>query len=140
MITPRQYFGNFWEHEDATPGRKDNAEQMLNRVARLEAMALEDGIVFPDNPATGNGVSGQTFGGFRPQSCPQGKPNSSHKEGQGVDRYDPDDLIDDWCMANAGPGGKLALCGIYIEHPLSTRGWSHWTTRAPPSGHRVFYP
>ena len=38
------------------------------------------GVSIPDNPATKNGVSGQTFGGFRPQDCPQGASNIRTKE------------------------------------------------------------
>lgn len=137
MITIEQYFGKWIDHPDATPERKENAGRLLVAVEKLEQLAIEDGIVFPDNPATGSGVSGQTYGGFRPQDCPQGAPHSSHKEGLAVDRYDPDNKIDDWCMANLG---RLEQCGIYIEHPDSTPHWSHWTIKAPGSGHRVFYP
>ncbi len=95
------------------------------------------GVVFPDNPATKSGVSGQTFGGFRPQSCTQGASNSAHKEGQAVDRYDPGNKIDDWLMAHPD---SLVRHDLYIEHPSATAGWSHWGTRAPKSGKRVFYP
>lgn len=140
MITFDQYFGPWISHKDATEERKVNAVRLLSCCKSLEAMALADGVQFPDNPATGSGVSGQTYGGFRPQDCPQGAPHSSHKEGLAVDRYDPHGDIDKWCMLNAGIGGKLEQCGIYIEHPDATPHWSHWTVRAPGSGNRVFHP
>ena len=140
MITSQQYFGIYHDHPDATKEVKDNAETLLMACDNLEEMAVEDGVVFPDNPTTGNGVSGVTLGGFRPQSCVQGAMHSSHKEGLAVDRYDPEGRIDAWCMMNSGKGGKLEQCGIYIEHPDSTKGWSHWTIKSPGSGHRVFYP
>lgn len=137
MITLEQYVGPHANSPDWTHQRQANAIALLASCAALEDDMVADGVVFPDNPSTGSGVSGQTFGGFRPQYCPQGASNSSHKEGQGVDRYDPHGEIDAWCMAHQG---YLEAHGIYIEHPSATPGWSHWTTRAPHSGHRVFYP
>lgn len=137
MITLNQYVGPHRESPDWTPAREQNATQLLARCAALEAEMVEAGIEFPINPATGSGVSGQTFGGFRPQSCPQGAPNSSHKEGKAVDRFDPKGEIDAWLMANQD---RLVFHNLYIEHPSATKGWSHWTTRAPGSGNRVFFP
>ena len=137
MITLAQYFGKFIDHPDATDTIKDNAHRLLAAVAGLEAVALADGVEFTDNPATGSGVSGQTYGGFRPQDCPQGAKYSSHKQGMAVDLYDPSNAIDDWCIANLQ---DLENFGIYIEHPNATPRWSHWTIRAPKSGKRVFLP
>lgn len=140
MITVEEYFGPWKDHPDATEERRQNAILLLHACSALEYFARRDGIEFPDNPHTGSGVSGKTYGGFRPQDCPQGAPQSSHKEGLAVDRYDPEDLIDKWCMAHSEAGGLLESCGIYIEHPSATPGWSHWSTRRPKSGKRVFYP
>ncbi len=140
MITLQQYFGPWEDDADATPERIQNARLLLHACSALQYFAERDGVEFLDNPHTGCNVSGQTYGGFRPQSCTQGAPHSSHKEGLAVDRYDPEDLIDKWCMAHSEPGGLLETCGIYIEHPSATDGWSHWTIRAPKSGNRVFYP
>lgn len=137
MITIEQYVGPHAQSEDWTPARQQNAVDLLAACEELEGEMEVNGVHFPDNPATGCGVSGQTFGGFRPQSCPQGASNSSHKDGAGVDRYDPRGEIDAWCLAHQD---RLEACGIYIEHPSATPGWSHWTTRAPRSGNRVFYP
>lgn len=137
MITLEQYVGPHKDSPDWTPERQVNAKRLLEECADLEAEMIADGVSFPDNPATESGVSGQTFGGFRPQDCPQGAPNSSHKEGSGVDRYDPLEAIDNWCMAHQD---RLKAHGIYIEHPDATKGWSHWTTRSPKSGRTVFYP
>jgi hypothetical protein len=140
MISFDQYFGPWLTHKDATDERQANAVRLLSAVGMLERLALLDGVEFPDNPATGSGVSGSTYGGFRPQDCPQGAKHSSHKEGLAVDRYDPHGDIDKWCMMNSGIGGKLEQCGIYIEHPKKTDKWSHWTVRVPGSGKRVFWP
>ena len=140
MITLQQYFGPWEDDADATPKRIQNARMLLHACSALQYFAERDGIEFLDNPHTGNNVSGKTYGGFRPQDCPQGAPASSHKQGQGVDRYDPEGLIDAWCIKNSEVGGLLETCGIYIEHPDATPGWSHWTTRRPRSGNRVFKP
>lgn len=137
MITLAEYFGPWANHADATLERKASAARLLAACAKLEAMAVADGVRFPINPATKSNVSGQMFGGFRPQSCPQGAAKSSHKEGLAVDRYDPIGAIDDWCSQNLD---KLAECGIYIEHWSETPRWSHWTIRAPKSGRRAFFP
>lgn len=137
MINIDQYVGPHASSPDWTPERHQNAIALLNACALLESRMRDDNVVFDINPATNSGVSGKTFGGFRPQDCPQGAPKSSHKEGRGVDRYDPHGAIDDWIMAHQD---VLAECGLYIEHPDATPGWSHWTDKAPRSGNRVFYP
>jgi hypothetical protein len=137
MITLQQYFGKWWEHADATQERVANAERLLAACEELEALAVKDGVEFRDNPVTKSNVSGQTYGGFRPQSCTQGAPKSAHKEGLAVDRFDPAGEIDAWCMKNQD---RLKSCGIYIEHPDKTLGWSHWSIKPPGSGKTVFYP
>lgn len=137
MITLNQYVGPNRECSDWTPDREQNATKLLAACLELEAEMAIDGVEFPVNPATKSGVSGQTMGGFRPQSCTQGAANSSHKEGLAVDRYDPKNEIDDWCMDHLD---RLEAHGIYIEHPSKTNTWSHWTIKAPGSGRRVFFP
>jgi len=137
MITIEQYAGVHAACDDWTPERQRNAAVLLGRVNALIAEMQADGVDFPTNPATGSLVSGQTFGGFRPQSCKQGASNSAHKEGQAVDLYDPEGLIDAWLLANTD---ALKRHDLYIEHPSATNGWSHWGTRKPGSGNRIFYP
>ena len=137
LLTLDQYFGPWRNHPDATKLRRENAVRLLWSVDHLAAIAAADGVVFKPNPKTGSIVSGQQYGGFRPQSCCEGAQNSSHKEGLAVDLYDPIGIVDAWCMRNFD---HLEACGIYIEHPTATVGWSHWTIRAPGSGRRAFYP
>lgn len=137
MITLEDYVGPHADSQDWTEERRGNAARLLNACAILEAYAAQDGVRFPVNPATRSGVSGKRYGGFRPQSCHIGAPSSAHKEGLAVDLFDPRGNIDKWCLANQD---KLALFGIYIEHPSETAGWSHWTVRAPASGRHVFFP
>lgn len=137
MITLLQYAGIHIGSSDWTPERQVNAKKLLAACAALEVEMMRGGVAFPDNPKTRNGISGQTMGGFRPQCCQQGAPNSAHKQGLAVDRYDPRGEIGQWCL---GHQNRLAVHGIYIEHPNATPGWCHWTIRPPKSGNRVFFP
>jgi hypothetical protein len=136
-ITLKQYAGPHGLSRDWTQERQRNAEVLLLAVNKLMAEAALAGVEFPVNPKTGSQISGQTYGGFRPQLCPIGAPNSNHKEGRGVDVYDPENKIDDWCMVNQD---VLEECGIWIEHPSKTNTWSHWQSVAPKSGNRVYMP
>lgn len=137
MITLDQYVGVHKTSPDWNDERKANAIKLLLRVNSLMGEMEVAGVKFPINPATKSQVSGQTFGGFRPQNCPQGAPNSSHKEGMAVDIYDPENAIDKWISENAD---RLEAYGIYIEHQDATRNWCHMSTRAPRSGKHIFYP
>ena len=135
MILLTDYFGPWIDHPDATDERKANAEVLLTKVANLLDDAFQNDIDLVDNPTTGTLVSGKTYGGFRPQSCPQGAPNSSHKEGQGVDIYDPLNSLDNWIT-----DAILEKHGLFRESPLYTPKWTHVTTRSPRSGKRSFVP
>ena len=137
MITIYEYVGVHANSPDWNSDRQLNAQKLLDICALLETELIAAGIEFPINPKTNSGVSGETNGGFREQNCIVGAPNSSHKEGQAVDRYDPENKIDAYLMANQD---LLVKYGIYIESPDSTPSWSHWSTRAPGSGHHVFIP
>lgn len=137
MITLDQYVGIWHTSPDWTDARALNATRLLSACCALEAEMAAGGVRFPDNPATRSGVSGQTYGGFRPQACPIGAERSNHKQGLAVDRYDPGDKIDLWCMAHPD---RLERHGIWIEHADATLGWSHWQIVPPRSGARIFRP
>ncbi len=137
MISLEQYVGPWADSPDWTPERQANAADLLEKSRALEAIMVADGVVFPDNPKTGSGISGEVYGGFRPQSCKIGAPLSNHKQGRAEDRFDPDGKIDAWIMAHQE---QTRACGICIEHPDATPTWSHWQSIPPPSGHTVFYP
>ena len=97
----------------------------------------------PLNPNTDTQVSGMTEGGFRLKNCKQGSRKSSHKEGKGVDIFDPFDEFDNWIKKYNYPHRNnyvLEKWGLYIEHPSKTKSWVHLTTRPPRSGNRIFYP
>lgn len=71
------------------------------------------------------------------KSIPNAAPNSKHMSAQACDLYDPDGLLDDYCLHHQD---VLAEIGIWLEHPACTRGWSHQQIVAPRSGRRTFYP
>jgi hypothetical protein len=137
MISLAEYVGPWGRSPDWTSERKQNAIGLLSAVWKLMSLAMSDGIEFPINPVTHSSVSGQTLGGFRPQASPVGAPKSNHKQGLAVDLYDPHDLIDAWCMSHLD---VLEQCGIWLESPTATPGWSHWQCVPPKSGRRVFLP
>lgn len=135
MISLADYLGVHADSPDATDARKAAAEAMLDSVNALLLEAEAYGVELPTNPKTGTLVSGETYGGFRPQSCPIGAPSSAHKEGRAVDVYDPTGALDKWITDM-----RLEHFGLYREHPADTSGWCHLTDRAPGSERRTFHP
>src|ERR1017187_6115492 len=125
MITLDQYF----------IGRPHSSDQaafaqiLLSAVnALLAHYSQDEGVELPTSPHTGTLISGQTEGGFRLPDCPQGAPNSSHKEAKAVDVYDPADDLDTWLNDEI-----LTRFNLYREAPSATFGWCHLTTRPPAS-------
>ena len=132
MISVDDYFGKWLDSPDVTPQVLTNAGFLLQCV---NALLIEYPYGLKTNPKTGSNVSGETYGGFRPQDCLQGAAKSSHKEGKAVDIFDPDDSLDDWLGEQI-----LEKYNLYREHPDATQTWCHLTTRAPASGKRTFRP
>lgn len=137
MINITQYVGIHKDDPSWTPERKENAFNLLEAVSELQSKLIEAKVIFQTNPVTDCEISGKIFGGFRPQSCMEGSPHSAHKEGQAVDIFDPYSSIDDYLIDHQD---LLEQFGIFIEHPNSTPGWSHWSTRKPGSGNHIFLP
>jgi hypothetical protein len=137
MITVEQYVGRWASSPDWTPARMINAGKLLIAVNAIMAEMALAGVAFKENPATGSQVSGQTYGGFRPQNCPQGAPRSSHKEALACDIYDPAGDIDAHLLKHPD---LLIKYGIYIEDPAATVHWSHWSIKPPRSGKHIFTP
>lgn len=135
MITAAQYFGLWNDHRDVTEEIRRDTDVFLEKVNALLFTAQMSGAAPPINPLTGCQISGTQYGGFRPQSCPQGAPKSSHKVGRGVDIYDPQNRLDEWLSDDI-----LEAYGLYREHPDATERWVHLTDRAPGSGRRTFQP
>jgi hypothetical protein len=137
MITLDEYVGIHANSPDWTPQRRAAATAFLLKVnAQIREIYIA-GVMLPVNPKTKSQISGETFGGFRPQDCPIGAPKSCHKEAIGIDLFDPEGAIDAWCMANLA---RLAANGLWLEHSDATPGWCHWQGRGVPSGNRVFRP
>lgn len=131
-ITLADYFGPWVDEIDEY---KEAAEEMLDKVNRLLMTAEAHGVDLKINPVTKTYVSGKTYGGFRPQDCPQGAPQSSHKQARAVDVYDPQGELDRWIT-----DARLAEFDLYREHPNATAGWCHLSDKAPKSGRRTFIP
>lgn len=145
MITSEQYFGK----PHSTQHFAD-AVDLLQRVNRLgdEAQAV-GAFTWSVDPDTGSQISGRAGGdgdgGFRTPSATTGDSSSSHRQGKGVDVYDPHNRLDAWLEsfeANDGSGAnrKLEEHGLYREDPKATHTWCHLTTRPPHSGKRTFQP
>lgn len=136
MISLIDYVGKWADSPDWTEERQQNATDMLSKVNNLlYDYQDETGNIVPINPNTRSCVSGQIYGGFRPQNCPQGAPHSSHKEGLAVDVYDPLNKLDKWLTDDI-----LESHELYREAPQSTPSWCHLSSRSPASGKRTFIP
>jgi len=139
MLTlPDYWMGRDESHEHAlTETIRFSARETVLRVNALLAMMMAAAVPLEANPRTGSLISS----GWRPPEINAGTPGaavkSRHMTGQAADLYDPDGLLDDWCMDNQD---KLADLGLWIEHPCATKGWCHVQTLPPRSGRRVFYP
>lgn len=121
----------------ATPEILNNIIRLTDECNRLIKVMEDDGVVFKVNPVTGSIVSGETFGGLRPQSCPIGAPKSAHKIGMAVDIYDPSNEIDTWLYNHQTIVNQY---GLWFETPSATPRWSHWSIRKPASGRKFFHP
>ena len=135
MISPSDIIGPWKNSPDLTEERIENISDLVPPVNALLAKAKAAGISLPINPKTGTQVSGEQYGGFRPQTCPIGAPLSAHKQGMAVDIYDPDNKLDEWITDDV-----LRTVGLYREGGHWTPGWTHLTTRRPGSGNRTFIP
>lgn len=136
MISIIEYFNN--KIDSASDEQKANAATLLVHVNALLARYISaTGNTLPISPDTRSNISGNRNGdgGFRLSDSKTGASKSSHKEGKGIDIYDPIGELDKWLFDDV-----LEKCGLYREHPVKTPRWCHLTTRAPGSGHRTFYP
>ena len=78
MISISDYVGPHADSPDWTPEVQEAAQAMLDLVNGFLGEAEANGVEVETNPKTGTCVSGSTYGGFRPQNCPEGAPHSSH--------------------------------------------------------------
>lgn len=132
MLKISDYFGKFEHTED----HENSAVILVDHVNKLlEFYQYTTGNQVHINPSTKTIISGQSYGGFRPQDCPIGASNSAHKQAQAVDIYDLDEKLDRWIS-----DGVLTQFGLYRESPMDTKGWCHLSIRSPKSGKRTFNP
>jgi len=136
-ITVEQYFGQFANHPDVTDVKRSNAYLLLGTVNTLRERAENDGVTFVINPHTGNYISGNGHGGFRPEDCSVGADNSPHKDAHAVDSYDPERIFAKWCRSHES---VLADLGLHMEREEWTPTWVHLQDIPPRSGKIVFVP
>lgn len=79
--------------------------------------------------------------GYRPEAI-NAKVKGAAKKSNHImclacDFKDLDGKLDQWCLDNLE---VLAECGLWLESPQHTNGWSHLQCVAPKSGARVFIP
>lgn len=106
---------------------ESEAKTLLSRVNMLLSLFKQD-------------VEG-VASGWRPPSYNAKVPNaakkSKHMTGQAIDIKDEHTGFKDWCYDNQD---LLSLCGLWMEHPASTKQWCHLQSAPPASGRRVFFP
>lgn len=140
MITLEQYFmgREFLYPEAFTQQVQLNAQQLVDRVNALIQQMERSGIQLEQSPRSGSGVAS----GWRPLELnlhtPGAAPRSKHITGEAVDLYDPEGVIDDWCLRHL-PAISHEI-GLWMEHPSATKGWCHLQSVPPRSGNPVFYP
>lgn len=140
-ITAYDYFKAYPSHPEITGEIHENAVELLGKVNTLLDECEANGWEPHINPVTKTLISGEMNGGWRPSWCPIGAPNSSHKQGRGVDIFDHRNELDAMITDDL-----LERHGLYREHPDATvnkmglNGWVHLTTRSPRSGKRTFWP
>lgn len=131
MLTPDEYFGKFTPQFDPGEVVRANADFLLERVNAL----LDE---LPQIPAA---VERIVNSGWRPASynatVPNAAPNSRHITGQAIDIRDPDGELDEFLFNNPQ---FLSRFQLWMEHPLSSKGWTHLQSVPPRSGNRIFFP
>lgn len=131
-LTLDDYFGRVSHIAKPNPEVSANALELLAKVNLLLARAA---------PYVACAALPRINSGWRPEAynatVPNAAPRSKHITGQAVDIADPDGELDDWCMQNID---ALTDAGLWLEHPLATKGWTHFQSVPPRSNNRVFYP
>jgi hypothetical protein len=139
MITLHDYYmGRDVEYRLLlTPELRANAVVTVHRANILLDAAFAAGVYLDPDPVTGTLVSS----GWRPPAVNANTKGaarrSKHMTCQAVDINDDNGELDEWCMSNLD---YLEEVGVWLEHPLASKGWTHWQIVPPKSGNRVFYP
>lgn len=111
---------------------RDNAGTLLTRVNRLMRQFGENRRVVRGFAPTVE--CNEPFRQFNEPFLP-----SRHQTAEAVDVADPEGDLDQWLLDNQR---LLESCGLWIEHPATTRGHCHLQSVPPKGGsrRRVFYP
>lgn len=134
MISLEDYFGRMSHLATPPEEVKANAAELLNRVnALLERVANDSGMEEAVAPVVNSGWRTPEYNAGIPNAAPRSK----HITGQAIDLADAEGELDQYLTDH-----RLLLedYGLWMEHPLATKGWTHLQSVAPRSGNRVFYP
>lgn len=132
-VSIEDYFGRVSHIEKPSQEVANNALELLAKVNIVLAQAASDGIDCAREPRVNSGWRPASYNATVPNAAPRSK----HITGQAVDISDPEGALDEWCVQNLE---VIAEVGLWLEHPLATKGWTHLQSVAPRSGNRVFYP
>ncbi len=110
---------------------RDNATFLLTHVNRLmRQFGQNRRVLLGFAPTPDRIFDAEQYMAFLP---------SRHQTAEAVDLADPEGDLDQWLLDNQK---LLESCGLWVEHPATTRGHCHLQC-APPKGgtrRRVFYP
>lgn len=109
------------------------AADLIERVNMLLSKAAEDGLEEAAEPRVTSGWRTAAYNGTITNAAPKSK----HITGQAIDLADPEGALDSWCTEHLD---AMEEFGLWLEHPLATKGWTHLQSVPPRSGNRVFYP
>jgi len=122
--------------EELTFEVRANAEDTVTKVNSLLAVLEAENV-----PLETNKQGSIINSGWRPPQIngqvKNAAPKSKHMTAQACDLYDPEGILDEWCLENPN---SLAAIGLWQEYPSATKGWLHIQVVPPRSGKRVFYP
>lgn len=131
MISLEDYFGKVSHIEEPSDEVRENAAELLARVNAL--LADLAGIESAESPHVNSGWRPAVYNATVPNAAVKSK----HITGHAIDLSDPDGDLDEFLVDNPQ---ILARHGLWLEHPLATKGWCHMQSVPPRSGNRVFYP
>jgi hypothetical protein len=114
-----------------TPEQEDNLRRHYNNLQKFRAaygkpMTVTSGVRTPDRQAQIDALAGR-----------QPRLASRHIAGDATDFADHDGSLAKFCLQNLH---LLESCGLFIESPEYTPGWTHLQSAPPKSGRRVFLP
>lgn len=128
-LTLDSYLGQ--HAREAAPGE-------LTGVIRANAKITVDLV---NRLFSGMGWEAVLVSGWRPRAVnaatPGAAPLSKHMQGLAVDLADPEGEYKNYLLDHQS---VLREVGLYMEHPLATKGWVHLQIVPPKSGKQVFYP